>query len=154
MRQTSLKSIARHLAAVKSGRIEKTNVIGIRKAINELERNAYNPPEEIDALFELECAIKECRPVVTGALHDSGLKVLRNPRYTKRWNDAQREVIGNACEFRLIRFDRMGLRGRYSVPVYQVSNGFHAFAFRNIPWQTAYFGGFDDGPRVVPESGE
>lgn len=151
MKMTSLKSIARHTAAVRSGKVEKTNIIGIRKAINAMESGHW-PAAMIDAQFELEEAIAECRPVVVGPLHDSGLKVLRNPRYAKRWTEAQREIIGNACEFRLLRFDRVGRR--YSVPVYQVSNGFHAFAFRNIPWQTAYYDGLDDGPRVVPERGE
>jgi hypothetical protein len=150
MKQTSLKSVARHMAAVNAGKVDKTNIIGMRKAINAIERDG-DTAAMIDAVFELERAIVERRPVVVGSLHVSGLKVLRNPRYAKRWTSEQREIIGNACEFRLLRFDRLGSRGRYAVPVYQVTNGFHAFAFRNIPWQTAYFGGFDDGPRVVPE---
>jgi hypothetical protein len=153
MKQTSLKSIARHTAAVRSGRVEKTNIIGIRKAINAMEQGAW-PAAMIDAQFELEQAIAECRPAVVGSLHDSGLKVLRNPRYAKRWNDAQRAIINYPLlQFRLIRFDRIGARGRYSVPVYQAigDERMGSFAFRNIPWQTAYFGGLDDGPRVVPE---
>jgi hypothetical protein len=155
MKQTSAKSIARHLAAVNAGTVEKTNIIGIRKAINELERNARNPPEESDALFELECAIKEHRPRVTGALHDSGLKVLRNPRYAKRWNEREAGIISRLHHFELIRFDRVGPRGRYGQPVYRAVDVVgQSFAFRNIPWQTAYYGGLDDGPRIVPERGE
>jgi hypothetical protein len=143
MKQTSLKSIARHMAAVQSGKVEKTHIIGIRKAINELERNAWNPAPMIDAQFELERAIAERRPVVVGALHDSGLKVLRNPRYAKRWNDAQRAIINYPLlQFRLIRFDRVGNRGRYAMPVYLAvgDERMGSFAFRNIPWQTAYYG--------------
>jgi hypothetical protein len=65
---------------------------------------------------------------------------------------AQQLTIANLDHFELIRFDRLGDRGRYSVPVYRaVSRSGGSFAFRNIPWQTAYFGGFDDGPRAVPE---
>lgn len=153
----SLKAIARHLAAVNAGMVGKTNVIGIRKAINELERNAYNPPEITDALFELECAIKERRPVVVDELHDSGLKVLRNPRYAKRWNDAQRAIINYPLlRFRLVRFDRVGSRGRYGMPVYQAigDERMGSFTFRNIPWQTAYYSGLEDGPRIVPEREE
>jgi hypothetical protein len=151
MQQTSLKSIARHKAAVQSGRIEKTNIIGIRKAINAIERGG-EPSAMIDAVFKLECAIAEHRPAVVGSLHDSGLKVLRNPRYAKRWTARQQLTIANLDHFELIRFDRLGDRGRYSVPVYRaVSRSGGSFAFRNIPWQTAYFGGLDDGPRAVPE---
>jgi hypothetical protein len=42
------------------------------------------------------------------------------------------------------------------VPVYQAigDERMRTFAFRNIPWQTAYYSGLDDGPRVVPERGE
>jgi hypothetical protein len=149
MRQTSLKSIARHTAAVQSGRVEKTNIIGIRKAINAMEHGGW-PAAMIDAQFELEQAIAERRPVVVGSLHDSGLKVLRNPRYAKRWTPAQLQIIACADHFELLRFDRVGRR--YSVPVYRVvSHDGQSFAFRNIPWQTAYYAGLDDGPRVMSE---
>lgn len=152
MRQTSLKSIARHLAAVNAGTVDKTNVIGIRKAINELERNAHNPDDITDALFELECAIRDHPPTVAGALHESGLKVLRNPRYAKRWTPDQLQIIACADHFELVRFDRVGMRGRYGMPVYRVvSHDGRSFTFRNIPWQTAYYSGLEDGPRVVDE---
>lgn len=152
MKQTSLKSIARHTAAINAGTVEKTNVIGIRKAINAMERNAWNEPEMVDAQFELEQAIAERRPTVVGALHDSGVKVLRNPRYAKRWNERERGIIDRLHHFELVRFDRLGARGRYSVPVYRaVGVTGQGFAFRNVPWQTAYYAGLDDGPRVVPE---
>jgi hypothetical protein len=55
MKQTSLKSIARHLAAVQSGRVEKTNIIGIRKAVNAMEQGDW-PAAMIDAQFELEAS--------------------------------------------------------------------------------------------------
>lgn len=152
MKQTSLKSIARHLAAVQSGTVEKTNVIGMKKAVNDMERGGW-PAPMIDAQFELERAIAERRPTVAGALHDSGLKVLRNPRYAKRWNEKQQGIINRLHHFELIRFDRVGRR--YSVPVYKaVDVTGQSFAFRNIPWQTAYYSGLDDGPRGVPERGE
>lgn len=93
------------------------------------------------------------RPTVAGELHESGLKVLRNRRYAKRWNDMQRAIINYPLlTFRLLRFDRVG---RYSVPVFLAvgDERMGSFAFRNIPWQTAYYAGLDDGPRVVPERG-
>jgi hypothetical protein len=153
MKQTSLKSIARHLAAVKAGTVTKTNVIGIRKAINAMERGDFTGPET-DAQFELEQAIAESPPLVTGSLHESGLKVLRNPRYAKRWNDAQRAIINYPLlRFRLVRFDRIGQR--QSVPVYRAigDERMGSFTFRNIPWQSAYYLGEEDGPRVVPGRG-
>jgi hypothetical protein len=152
MKTTSLKSIARHMAAVTAGTVTKTNVIGMRKAINDMERGGW-PSDMIDAQFELEEAIAQRRPVVAGELHESGLKVLRNPRYAKRWTQEQRDIIEAATAFRLVRFDRLGDRGRYSVPVFRVVSPHGWFTFRNIPWQTAYYGGLDDGPRVVPERG-
>jgi hypothetical protein len=99
MQQTSLKSVARHMAAVQSGKVEKTNIIGIRKAINAIERDGETAAM-IDAVFKLECAIAEHRPAVVGSLHDSGLKVLRNPRYAKRWT--QRAAIDD-CQPRPFR---------------------------------------------------
>lgn len=160
MKQTSLKSIARHRAAVCAGKVEKTNIIGIRKAINTMEQSRENSEALTDAIFQPECDIKFRVPVVIGALHDSGLKVLRNPRYKKRWDGYEQDVIDNLDHFELIRFDRVGPRGRYAVPVYRavayvgIGCDERSFAFRNIPWQTAYFSGLDDGPRVVPERGQ
>lgn len=151
MKVTSLKSIARHMAAVQSGVVEKTNVIGIRKAINSMEQGRETDTTT-QAIFQLEQAIAERRPTVAGALHDSGLKVLRNPRYAKRWTQRQQLTISNLDHFELLRFDRIGRGFRYSVPVYRaVSRSGGSFAFRNIPWQTAWTMNLDDGPRVVPE---
>ncbi len=153
----TLKTIARHKAAVTSGRVEKTNVIGIRKALNAMERARDNPPELTDALFGLIEAIGKHRPTVTGELHESGLKVLRNPRYAKLWNDAQRAIINYPlAKFRLIRFDWIGPRGAQVVPVYLISGDerMGSFAFRNIPWQSAWSLGEEDGPRVQPGRGE
>lgn len=152
----SLKAIARHLAAVTAGRVEKKNIIGIRKIINAMEigklRREPNEPELIDAIFRLEEAIAERRPLVVGELHESGLKVLRNPRYAKRWTERQLQIIACADRFELLRFDRIG---RWqSVPVYRVvSHDGESFAFRNIPWQSAWTLGELDGPRVVSEQG-
>jgi hypothetical protein len=61
MKQTSLKSVARHTAAVRTGKVDKTNVIGIRKAINAIERDSETPAM-IDAVFKLECAIAGASP--------------------------------------------------------------------------------------------
>jgi hypothetical protein len=151
MKTTSLKSIARHCAAVTAGTVTKTNVIGMRKAINDMERGHW-PSDMIDAQFELEEALQQRQPVVAGELHESGLKVLRNRRYAKRWNEREQGIIDRLDHFKLLRFDRVGNGGRYSVPVFKAVDATgQSFAFRNIPWQTAYYGRLDDGPRVVPE---
>ncbi len=152
----SIKAIARHRAAVEFGAVDKTNVIGIRKAINAMEiasvRRETVPVAEIDAIFELEQAIVERHPTVTGELHETGLGVLRNPRYAKRWTDAQRATIDGACRFDLIRFDRIGHSRWQAVPVYHViARDGSSFAFRNIAWQSAWALGEQDGPRVQPE---
>ena len=154
MKATSLKSVARHMAAVTAGTVEKTNVIGIRKAINAMEQGRDVPAAMVDAIFELEQALVERQPTVTGTLHETGLKVLRNPRYAKRWNEHQAAIIAGLHDFKLVRFDRVNPRRWQSVPVYRATDALgRSFLFRNIPWQSAYFLGLDDGPRVVSERG-
>lgn len=156
----------KHLDAIASGTVTKTNIIGIRKAINHVERlragwsgnRSSVTPAEADAM---EKALGEVRPVVAGELHESGLKVLRSPRYAKRWKPWQREAIDALDHFRLIRFDRIGRHGEHAVPVYEVwakippkgdaldSGSYQAFSFRNIPWQSAMHMGEESGPVVV-----
>lgn len=151
MKTTSLKSIARHLAAVQSGTVEKTNIIGIRKAVNAMEQGNW-PAAMIDAQFELEQAIAEREPVVVGTLHETGLKVLRNPRYAKRWTELQAAIIERLHDFKLVRFDRVNPHRWQSVPVYRATDTLgRSFLFRNIPWQSAHYLGLDDGPRAQPE---
>lgn len=155
-----LTAIQKHLAAIKAGRIERTNIIGLRKAFNAYDRSSrgYSVSRtapaistvEFDALNE---AINKHHPTVTGKLHESGLKVLRNPRYAKRWTPTQQRIIDGACRFDLIRFDWIGPRYSHCVPVYRVtSQGCESFAFRNIPWQSAWSLGEEDGPRVVGDN--
>lgn len=154
----------KHLDAINSGKVEKTNVIGIRKALAHVDRiragysgNRSNAtPEQADAL---EYALRLHRPRVMGELHDTGLKVLRNPRYAKRWTPWQQKAIDAADHFRLVRFDREG--NSALVPVYAVwskvppkgdaldGGTYEAFHFRNIPWQTAFYAGLESGPVIV-----
>lgn len=157
------KTFAKHLAAIKSGRIERNNIIGLRKAFNAYARasRGYSisrtaPAISFDEYREAERAIERYRPTVTGALHDSGLKVLRNPRYAKRWTHYQQHIIDNLKRFELIRFDWIGPHSMHCVPVYRAVSSYVnpdgesvAFAFRNIPWQSAWSLGEEDGPRVV-----
>lgn len=145
------KSLKAHYDAIKAGQVTKTNIIGLRKFINRMERwgNGWSGHKltESDAndIFDVEQSLQRVSPVVVGELHDSGLALLRSPRYKKRWDDYQRSVIDELCAFRLVRFERIGSRGQYAVPVYNAV-GFNgrSFLFWNIPWQS---GG--NGPEIV-----
>lgn len=148
----------KHLAAIEAGEVTKTNVIGIRKAINHVERlragwsgNRSNvAPHEADAL---EVALAQREPRVLGELHDSGLKLLRSPRWRKRWNERQAGIIERLDHFSLVRFDRIGASGIQAIPVYRaVATTGQSFLFRNIPWQTAYYAGEETGPVDIGEN--
>lgn len=145
------KTAQKHLDAIRAGAVAKTNVIGLRKLLNASVREATGWSisttacvVDLDDLDTIVSAIGEHRPRVIGELHESGLAVLRNPRYAKRlqW---QRSFIGRIDHFRLVRFDGIGRREDHYVPVYSVHDaaGSHLFTFRNIPWQS---GG--DGPEI------
>lgn len=144
------------MAAIEAGTVTKTNVIGIRKAINHVERlragwsgNRSNvTPEEADTLEE---ALRRHEPRVVGELHESGLKLLRSPRWRKRWNERQAAIIEHLDRFALVRFDRIGQTN--AVPVYRaISNDRGSFLFRNVPWQTANYTGEPSGPIDMGEN--
>lgn len=158
------KPYALHLAAINAGTVTRANVNGIRRLINASERKAAGwsigvtaSAVDLDALYALEEALDDKRPRVTGELHDSGLKVLRNRRYAKRL-DGLADSIAAIDHFTLVRFDRIGRRGEHCVPVFAVwsripakgdaldGGTYRAFTFRNVPWQS---GG--DGPELVSE---
>lgn len=143
-----------HLAAIESGAVTKTNVIGIRKAINAMERdrNGYSlsataPKTTIEEVFAVEEKLSEREPNVTGEFFLSGLAVLTNPRYAKRFSEREHAVIDDIDVIKLVRFDRIGRRGEYAVPVFRAKgcNG-DDFLYWNIPWQS---GG--RGPEIVEE---
>lgn len=148
----------KHLAVIQAGEVTKTNVIGIRKAINHVERlragwsgnRSSVAPHEADAL---EVALAQREPRVLGELHDSGLKLLRSPRWRKRWNERQAGIIERLDHFNLVRFDRIGANGGQAIPVYRaVATTGQSFLFRNIPWQTAYYAGEQSGPVDMGEN--
>lgn len=145
-----MSTMQKHLAAISSGKVEKTNIIGLRKAFNHVARTTNgwsgNRSNATHAdVYDAVMAINECHPTVVGELHDTGLKVLRSPHYAKRWTAEQRAVIeAKHVRFDLVRFDRLGHHGEYAVPVYCVIALEGVFNFRNIPWQS---GG--NGPEVV-----
>lgn len=148
----------RHLAAIAFGAVTKSNVIGIRKAINHVERlragwsgNRSNvTPAEADAI---EAALADREPAIADtALHNSGLKLLRSPRWRKRFSEEQLAIINDRhVLFSLVRFDRIGPRGMYAVPVYRAASFGGSFLFRNIPWQSASAYGEESGPTIVQD---
>lgn len=69
-------TFSKHLAAVQSGTVTKSNVIGIRKAMNAYERKASRysisrtcPEWTGSQVTEIERALDLHRPLVTGELH-------------------------------------------------------------------------------------
>lgn len=154
-----MNTFQKHLAAIASGKITRSNIIGMRKGFNAWERasRGYSTSRTNPGFTNLEAddltlAIDKHHPTATGELHDGGLIVLRNPRYAKRWSAFEQRIIDGACRFDLIRFDWIGSRGAQCVPVYRViARDGEAFAFRNIPWQSAWALGEEDGPCVVEQ---
>ena len=141
----------KHLAAIKAGVITKSNVIGLRKALNQtarhdagwsVSRNAtILTAEQCEALFD---ALAEHKPIVSGELHESGVKQLTARRYRNQLK-AYADVTADIQRFRLIGFEAIGRCGEYYVPVYQAENTAGArMPFINIPWQS---GG--RGPEIV-----
>lgn len=156
-----MNATEKHLAAINAGTVAKTNIIGIRKALAHVDRiragwsgNRSNATSEgADAL---EYALKLHRPRVVGELHETGLRVLRSPRYAKRLADFA-DSIAALDHFRLIRFDRDNYgHGDFIVPVYAAwskippkgdamdGGTYEAFRFRVVSWQS---GG--NGPELV-----
>jgi len=99
----------RHMRAICSDNVTKTNLIGLRKALNHgarldarLSGNRCNVTREETAT--LLDAVLERQPRVTGELDDSGRKLLRSRRYAKRLAPVA-DVIDKLECFRLIGFD-------------------------------------------------
>ena len=141
----------KHIDAIASGSVTKTNIIGLRKALNAEGRRRAGlsvsttcPKVSGDDIYLALAMIDRDRPKVVGELHDSGVKLLQNKRYAKRLANYE-DVIAWPSHFELCGFDRLGLYGHYAVPVYRLvgQNG-GSFKFRNIPWQS---GG--NGPELV-----
>lgn len=155
MTKATAKTLARHLEAINAGRVTKTNVIGIRKALNAAERRAhgYSVPSHAPTLAQvlpLCDALEALEPrVVDPDLIASGIALLTSRRNRKRLESVQ-TIIDNLDHFRLVRFDQFGPYARYAIPVYMaVSQGGRAFMFRNLPWQAAWVLGEESGPVIV-----
>ena len=144
------RTVKRHLKAIKSDAVDRSNVIGLRKIYNTIAREdsgysvSSTAPKVTAEEFELlATALGEHEPRVVGALHDSGLKLLQSRRYRSRFTDWQREVIANLKEFRLTAFEEID--SYHHVPVYRaIAPNRRTFLFRNVPWQS---GG--RGPEII-----
>lgn len=137
----------RHLRAICSDNVTRTNIIGLRKIFNHharlsagLDGNRCNVTAE--EARKLEAALYERQPLVTGALHDSGLAILRSRRYAKRLA-SYADQIAQIYGFRLIGF--YWIDPLHCIPQYRAMcrNGRH-FSFIVQPWQS---GG--NGPEIL-----
>ncbi len=146
-----MSAMQKHIEAIKAGKVTKTNVIGLRKAINAWERidRGLSVSRAMSKVtFEdIETAgilLDSVRPLVVGELHDSGVKVLNNPRH-KRALAGVKGVIENLAGFRLVGFEWVGKYQMHVTPIYEAfdTRG-RTFCFINLPWQS---GG--KGPEVL-----
>jgi hypothetical protein len=139
----------RHMRAICSDNVTRSNIIGLRKALNAdwRRRRQYSvsvtaPNVCREEIEQLESAVMERMPRVTGELDESGRKLLRGRRYAKRLAPVA-DILADLQRFHLIGFGEHQ-PGHY-IPVYRAydSRGRH-FTFRNIAWQS---GG--DGPELL-----
>ena len=141
----------RHMGAILADAVTKSNVIGLRKALNAQWRkdrgysvSRTSPKVAAWEVAELEEALASRKPRVVGELHASGVKLLQSKRYRKRLAPVA-DIIANLDHFRLVGFEETGNHGGGNVPLYQaVASDGRNFTFRNVPWQS---GG--DGPELI-----
>jgi hypothetical protein len=144
----------KHMRAICSDSITKSNVIGLRKIFNAQWRKdmGYSvsrvaPNVTRQEVADLQREMEHHQPKVTGELHDSGLKLLQDRRYAKRLEQVA-DIIANLDCFRLIGFTEIdtGIGGGNHYPVYRaIAKDGRKFTFYNVPWQS---GG--DGPQLDP----
>lgn len=147
-------TLKKHLDAIKSGAITKTNIIGLRKAFNTNARlirgyscGRTSPQVTINDIVEINQAISLNEPRVSRELDASGRKVLQDRRYRKHWTESQARIIATLDHFRFVGFHEID-RAHY-VPIYKAIASGGSFNFIVIPWQTAYVMGLQSGPQVI-----
>jgi len=147
-------TLKKHLEAIKSGAITKTNIIGLRKAFNAFDRQVRgwstgvtSPHVTADDIAEISQAIALNEPRVSRELDASGRKVLQDRRYRKHWTESQARIIATLDHFRFVGFHEID-RAHY-VPIYKAIASGGSFNFIVIPWQTAYVMGLQSGPQVI-----
>jgi hypothetical protein len=152
----STRPANRHAVAIASGNVDKSNVIGLRKAINaDARRSARlsvspSSPKlqgaELAATLDL---LAQREPLVRGELHASGVRLLTDKRYAKRLQPVA-EIVATLDGFRLVRFD--WLDDLHCFPVYRAIGRAGSFLFRSLPWQAVAYGRGDEigGPVILP----
>jgi hypothetical protein len=138
----------KHMAAIVSGEVTKTNIIGVRKALNANSRRERgysigrcSPQFTFEQCDELLSAIHKYQPRVVGELHEGGIKALRNKRYAKQLA-VYAPLIATVVYFRLV--DWQEWKDGYWTPVWEAVSPGKGFQFVNVPWQS---GG--NGPEIV-----
>jgi hypothetical protein len=145
------KTFDAHLAAIRSGEITKTNVIGLRKALTALNKReagwSVSRTQVKVTARDLDTACDELdrvKPRVVGELHDTGLAQLQAKRYRRQLASVA-EIVAGIASFHLVGFELVGSRQLYATPLYEARDAEgRAFRFINIPWQN---GG--NGPEIV-----
>lgn len=144
-------SFKAHIDAIAQGAVTKTNVIGIRKALNANTRreNGWSTSQTCPKAdhHQIEHAIDllaEREPVVVGELHTTGMKQLRDRRYRGKLKDVL-PIIDDLQHFKLVGYEMNGHNGEQATPIYRaVDSRGRSFKFINVPWQS---GG--NGPEIV-----
>lgn len=149
-----MTAMQRHLAAIQSGNVTKTNVIGLRKALNHVERlrrgwsgnRSAATADEVRAALD---ALEARKPIVRGELHASGVRLITDKRYRKRLEPVADKVAA-LQGFSLVGYTEV--HSCHFVPVYMAWGNAGTFRFYSIPWQSAYAFGLEGGPHLVGES--
>lgn len=141
----------KHLAAIRHT-VTKSNIIGIRKALNAFERShryrstsCTSPQWSFVRVQACLSAVVRYQPVISGEWHASGVKTLQSAlkRYKGRFNAAHVRIIGDIWHFRLVDWQCDDSLHWYPV-IRCVARDGSFFDFINIPWQS---GG--DGPTLA-----
>lgn len=147
-------TLKKHLDAINSGAVTKTNIIGLRKAFNANARltrgygaGCTSPKVTPGDIGDLRRAITLIEPFVRGELHDSGLKVLQDPRYRKRFNLAQSRVVERVTVFKFVGLHQID--DCHATPIYKAVSPFGSVNFYVIPWQSALAYGLQSGPQII-----
>lgn len=142
--------VEKHIAAIKSDAVDKSTIAGLRKAINAMERRnrgwsiGHTATHMTDAEFDyVTTLLMERPPRIVGALHDSGVALLKSKRYRRQLAGVM-HVVDDLKEFRLVGFEYVGRHLDRVTPVYRAINSRgNYFDYTNLPWQA---GG--NGPQV------
>lgn len=152
-----MSTFKKHLTAILAGEVTKSNVIGLKKATSAFERKSAGysvsstaPDWSVAEMQQVARALKANQPAVTGELHETGLKQLRDRRYASQWSEKQQGIIDRLDHFKLIGIISVGRRS-YAAVFKAVDVTGQSFCFYNIPWQTAQAEGLLGGPHVIQE---